>query len=148
MTNGPVGQSKGRHTVKITATKSLRRRLAALFCVPSAAALAAAGGLAIVLVNGPMAPPAYAEPVTDCLELIDGSLFNACPFSVEAIWCVENYDCNGGRYTNMSTIGSMRSHLVHGGNSGNLVRWAACRGVNTISHHGTADYSYQYYCTG
>lgn len=132
--------------MKTIKTRSNWRKLAALFCVPSAAALAAAGGVAMVLVNGPMVQPAYAEDATTCLELVDGRLFNACPFSVEAIWCVENIDCTGGRYSNMSTIHSMQSHLVHGGSSGNTVRWAACRGVNTISHNGTAAYSWQHYC--
>ena len=138
--------------MKITANTSRRRKLAALFCMPSAAALAAAGGLAIVLVNGPMAQPAHAEAVADCLDLVNGNdgvvrLFNSCPFTVEAVWCVENIDCNGGRFTNMSTIGSMRGNVVHGGASGNRVHWGACRGANTISHYNTPAYSYQFYCT-
>ena len=49
----------------ITANTSLRRKLAALFCVPSAATLAAASGFAVVLVNGPMVQPANAEAVAD-----------------------------------------------------------------------------------
>lgn len=131
--------------MKITANTSRRRKLAALLCAPPAAALAAVG--ALVVVNGPLAQPAYAEPVTNCLDLIDGSLFNSCPFTVEALWCVENIDCNGGRFTNQATIGSMRSNLVHGGRSGNTVRWGACRGANTISHYGTTAYTYEFYCS-
>ncbi|HET9230652.1 MAG TPA: hypothetical protein VFO00_05160 [Vitreimonas sp.] len=137
----------------ITANTSLRRKLAALFCVPSAATLAAASGFAVVLVNGPMVQPANAEAVADCLELVRGNdevvrLFNACPFTVEAVWCVENIDCNGGRFTNMATIHSMRENIVHGGASGNTVHWGACRGANTISHYGTTAYSYEFHCTG
>lgn len=138
--------------MKTTAHLSRGRRLAALFCLPSAMAMAAAGGMALVLVNGPMVQPAYAEPVTNCLDLVTGNdgvarLFNSCPFTVEAVWCVENIDCNGGRYTNMSTIPSMRRNVVHGGASGNTVHWGACRGANTISHYGTTPYSYTFNCT-
>lgn len=129
--------------MNITFEISGRRRLAALFCIPPVAALAFAGGLTVVTA----ASPARAEAATDCLDLIDGSLFNSCPFSVEAVWCVENLDCNGGRFTNQSTIRSRQSNLVHGGRSGNTVRWGACRGVNTISIHGTAAYSWEFYCT-
>ncbi len=137
--------------MKTTTNTSIRRKLAALFCLPSAAALAAAGGLAIILVNGPMALPAYAEPVNDCLDVVTGNdgvarLFNSCPFTVEAVWCVEGVDCNGGRFTNMSTIHSMRGNIVHGG-AGRTVRWGACRGANSISHYGTAAYSYEFTCT-
>jgi hypothetical protein len=129
--------------LKITSGISGRRKLAALFCIPPVAALAFAGGLTVVTI----ASPARAEAATDCLDLIDGSLFNSCPFTVEAVWCVENLDCTGGRFTNMATIPSLRSNLVHGGRSGNLVRWGACRGANTISTHGTAAYSWEFHCT-
>lgn len=135
-------KGNGRKTLKLTTNTS--RRLAALFLIPPTVALAFAGGLAIVTV----APPAQAEPVSNCLDLIDGSLFNSCPFTVEAVWCVENIDCNGGRFTSMATIQSMQSHLVHGGRSGNTVRWGACRGANTISYYGTTAYSWEFYCTG
>lgn len=129
--------------MKITSAITGRGALAALLCIPPAAALAFAGGLAVVTA----ASPARAEGATDCLDLIDGSLFNSCPFTVSAVWCVENLDCNGGRYTNMSNIPSLQGNLVHGGRSGNMVRWAACRGVNTITHHGTAAYSWEHYCS-
>lgn len=124
---------------------SLRAKLTAFFAVPSALALLA--GSATFVSVSPIASPAHAEPVTDCLDLVDGSLFNSCPFTVEAVWCVENFDCNGGRFTNQATIGSMRSNLVHGGRSGNMVRWGACRGANTISINGTAAYSWTFYCS-
>ncbi|MGD9813902.1 MAG: hypothetical protein AB7Q23_07515 [Hyphomonadaceae bacterium] len=132
--------------MKITTNTSLRRKLAALFCIPSAAAMAAASGMAVVLVNGPMAQPAYAEAVTECLDLVDGSLVNNCPFTIEATWCTENVDCNNGRYTNTWTIGANRSYPVNGGRSGNYVHWGACRGANTLSTHGTAAYSWEFYC--
>lgn len=123
---------------------SLRAKLRTFFAVPSALALLA-GSVTFVSVS-PIATPAHAEPVTNCLDLIDGSLFNSCPFTVEALWCVENLDCNGGRFTNQATIPSLRSNLVHGGRSGNTVHWGACRGANTISHHGTEAYSWTFYC--
>lgn len=135
-------KGNGRKTLKLTTNTS--RRLAALFLIPPTVALAFAGGLAIATI----ASPARAEPVTNCLDLIDGSLFNSCPFTVEAVWCVENFDCRDGRFTNMATIQSMRGNLVHGGRSGNTVRWGACRGANTISHYGTTAYSWEFYCTG
>lgn len=133
---------KARYAASTTAEKT--RKLTALFLIPPAAVLAFAGGLAM----NTIASPARAEPVTDCLDLIDGYLFNSCPFTVEAVWCVENIDCTNGRFTNMATIHSMRQNLVHGGRSGNLVRWGACRGANTITHHGTTAYSWEFYCTG
>lgn len=133
--------------MKITSKITRQRKLAALICVPSAAALAVTAGLAIVIVNGPMVQPAHAEPVTNCLGLRDGRLFNGCSFSVEAVWCTENIDCNDGRFTNRGTIYSMQGRTVQGGNSGNTVRWGACRGVNTISTHETTAYSWEYYCT-
>jgi len=123
----------------------LSRRLATLVAVPSSVALAA-GAAAAFFVYGPMTTPAQAEPVSDCLDLVDGSLFNSCPFTVEAVWCVENFDCNGGRFSNMATIPSLTSHLVHGGRSGNMVHWGACRGVNTISHRDTPANSWTFYC--
>ena len=123
------------------------RKLAAIFCLPSAAGLAVAGGLAIATVSGPMARAAPAEVVNDCLDVIDSYLVNGCTFSVEAVWCVENIDCHGGRLTNRATIHARQRHFVQGGESGNEVHFGACRGVNTISTNGTNPYSWQFLCT-
>lgn len=92
------------------------------------------------------ATPAAAEPVTECLSLQDGQLVNSCGYTIEAVWCTENIDCNNGRYTNTWTIGAYGSYPVRGGNSGNTVHWGACRGSNSISTNDTDAYSWQFTC--
>ena len=79
-----------------------------------------------------------ANEASECLELrtvYDSTvLFNTCPYTVEAVWCVEGHDC-GDRdpgYTNTWSIQSGNHYPAIGARGGGQVQWAACKGANSI----------------
>lgn len=113
------------------------------------ATLLAAAPLALLLAPA-TAAYAYGDgagtDATNCLDLVDNGLYNGCGFAVEAAWCVENVDCRGGRYTNIWTIGSGVRYPVQGASTGNHVRWAACKGRNTLDDVGNGSNPYRHQC--
>ena len=86
------------------------------------------------------------ENASGCISLEGYNIQNSCNFTVEVTWCVENYDCNDGKFTNTWTLGPGRMYPVQGSNTGNQVHWGACRGANTLSTNGTQPYSYTFNC--
>lgn len=61
-------------------------------------------------------------------------LVNTCPYRIEALWCVVDHDCKPS-YTNMHTFEVGDSYKIYGtedGNNAREIRWAACKGKNTI----------------
>ena len=112
------------------------------------AALFAAAPIALVaMVPSPaIAQDDGGEDATHCLSLENNSLMNNCGYLIEAEWCVENVDCKNGTYTNQWTIGANRSYPVQGANTGGTVRWAACKGRNSIETGGFPAYSWQHRC--
>lgn len=85
--------------------------------------------------SGPGAAHNTDNDAVACLELLTlngaGSLRNNCAFTVEAVWCVENHDCNPS-YSNMWSIGAGRLYPVFGSRDGGQIHWGACRGANSI----------------
>lgn len=111
----------------------------------------AAVGIASTLMALPAAPALAqydddGEDATRCVSMRDGSLYNACGFTIEVTWCVENVDCRNGRYTNQWTLGAYGSYPINGGRSGNYVRWGACKGRNSVTTNGTDSYSWEHIC--
>jgi hypothetical protein len=73
-------------------------------------------------------------------------LINNCPYRIEGVWCVVGHDCRPS-YTNMHTFEPDATYPIYGtegGHSGRMIKWAACRGRNTI--HGGAGFLHQ--CSG
>jgi hypothetical protein len=79
-----------------------------------------------------------ANEASECLELrtVHDSrvLFNTCPYTVEAVWCVEGHDCEerDPGYTNTWSIQAGNHYTAFGARDGRPVQWAACKGPNSI----------------
>lgn len=60
-------------------------------------------------------------------------LENHCGVTIEAIWCVEGYDCRNGTWgmTNTWTIGAGRNYPITGARNGGTIHYFGCTGRNS-----------------
>ena len=92
------------------------------------------------------ARPMFREAVSGCVQLEEVmQLHNTCDFTVQLVYCVENYDCHGGEFSHMFNLGA-GGILTLNGDSAYTVHWGACRGSNSITTVGTQAYSWEFRC--
>ena len=95
-------------------------------------------GIAVCLAVGSNAAPelAYAQyssgqSANECLSVSARGIENGCSYEIEVAWCLYNVDCRG-QYSNQFTILPGGYYAFSGRQSGNQLRYAACRGRNSI----------------
>lgn len=86
------------------------------------------------------------DDYNNCVDVTDNQLHNGCGYTVWVTWCVENVDCNNGKFTNLEDIGADKSYPVYGAHTGNVVHYGVCKAPMMPMTNDTPAYSYQFRC--
>lgn len=88
------------------------------------------------------AAPAFAKDAKACVVIDGAEILNACPFTIELLWCVDGRDCRNNRYSNQVTLHALNRYPHFGGDDA-YIRYGACKGANTISQHEHTNFTYE-----